>query len=151
MKWDGVTKGVNEESVTSNIRILQAKEVTGVTSWNITDVSGGTLASGTTYGYAGHLDNPDAPAADLNFGATKELYFTLVAGALQNNLFNAYYSSYMGEITDKDSRLVTAKIKLTEQDIYNLDFGRFIFFDGVLYRLQRILLQLKSYFQRHLW
>ena len=139
MKWDGVTKGTNEESVTSNIRIMQAKEVTGVTSWNITDVSGGTLASGTTYGYAGHLDNPDAPAADLNFGATKELYFTLVAGALQNNLFNAYYSSYMAEITDKDSRLVTAKIKLTEQDIYNLDFGRFIFFDGVLYRLQRIV------------
>jgi hypothetical protein len=139
MKWDGVTKGVNEESVTSNIRIMQAKEVTGVTSWNITDVSGGTLASGTTYGYAGHLDNPDAPAADLNFGSTKELYFTLVAGALQNNLFNTYYSSYMAEITDKDSRLVTAKIKLTEQDIYNLDFGRFIFFDGVLYRLQRIV------------
>ena len=139
MKWDGVTKGTNEESVTSNIRIMQVKEVTGVTSWNITDVSGGTLASGTTYGYAGHLDNPDAPAADLNFGATKELYFTLVAGALQNNLFNTYYSSYMAEITDKDSRLVTAKIKLTEQDIYNLDFGRFIFFDGVLYRLQRIV------------
>ena len=139
MKWDGVTKGVNEESVTSNIRIMQAKEVSGVTSWNITDVSGGTLASGTTYGYAGHLDNPDAPAADLNFGSTKELYFTLVAGALQNNLFNTYYSSYMAEITDKDSRLVTAKIKLTEQDIYNLDFGRFIFFDGVLYRLQRIV------------
>ena len=139
MKWDGKTKGVNEESVTSNIRIMQVKEVTGVTSWNITDVSGGTLASGTTYGYAGHLDNPDAPAADLNFGSTKELYFTLVAGALQNNLFNTYYSSYMAEITDKDSRLVTAKIKLTEQDIYNLDFGRFIFFDGVLYRLQRIV------------
>jgi len=138
MKWDGKTAGINEESVTSNIRIMQVKEVSGVTSWNILD-SGTTLASGTTYGYAGHLDNPDAPAADLNFGATKELYFTLVAGALQNNLFNTYYSSYMAEITDKDSRLVTAKIKLTEQDIYNLDFGRFIFFDGVLYRLQRIV------------
>jgi hypothetical protein len=138
MKWDGVTKGINEESVTSNIRIMQVKEVSGVTSWNILN-GATTLASGTTYGYAGHLDNPDAPAADLNFGSTKELYFTLVAGALQNNLFNTYYSSYMAEITDKDSRLVTAKIKLTEQDIYNLDFGRFIFFDGVLYRLQRIV------------
>jgi len=138
MKWDGKTAGTNEESVTSNIRIMQVKEVSGVTSWNILN-SGTTLASGTTYGYAGHLDNPDAPAADLNFGSTNELYFTLVAGALQNNLFNTYYSSYMAEITDKDSRLVTAKIKLTEQDIYNLDFGRFIFFDGVLYRLQRIV------------
>jgi hypothetical protein len=139
MKWDGKTKGVNEESISSNIRIMQVKEVTGVTSWNITDVSGGTLASGTTYGYAGHFDNPDAPNADINFGATNELYFTLVTGGLQNNMFNAYYSSYMAEITDKDSRLITAKIKLTEQDIYNIDFGRFIFFDGVLYRLQRIV------------
>jgi len=137
-KWDGVTKGTNEEAVSSNIRIMQCKAVSGVTSWNI--LNGATnLASGTTYGYAGHFDNPDAPNADLNFGATNELYFTLAAGGLQNNMFNAYYSPYMAEITDKDSRLVTAKIKLTEQDIYNLEFGKFIYVDGVLYRLQRII------------
>ena len=117
---------------------MQCKEVTGVTSWNI--LNGATnLSSGTTYGYAGHFDNPDAPNADLNFGATNELYFTLAAGGLQNNMFNAYYSPYMAEITDKDSRLVTAKIKLTEQDIYNLEFGKFIYVDGVLYRLQKII------------
>jgi len=137
-KWDGKTAGTNEESVTSNIRIMQCKQVTGITSWNI--LNGATnLSSGTTYGYAGHFDNPDAPNADLNFGATNELYFTLVAGGLQNNMFNAYYSPYMAEITDKDSRLVTAKIKLLEKDIYNLEFGKFIFVDGVLYRLQRII------------
>ena len=137
-KWDGVSKGVNEEAISSNIRIMQCKPVSGVTSWAIKD-SGTTLASQTTYGYAGHFDSPDAPNADLNFGATNELYFTLVTGGLQNNMFNAYYSPYMAEITDKDSRLVTAKIKLTEQDIYNLEFGKFIYVDGVLYRLQRII------------
>jgi hypothetical protein len=137
-KWDGVSKGVNEESVTSNIRIMQVKKITGVPSWIIKNDTTSLLTT-TQYGYAGHFDNPDAPNADLNFGATNELYFTLVAGGLQNNMFNAYYSPYMAEITDKDSRLVTAKIKLLEKDIYNLDFGKFIFVDGVLYRLQRII------------
>lgn len=137
-KWDGVSKGVNEESVTSNIRIMQVKKITGVPSWIIKNDTTSLLTT-TQYGYAGHFDNPDAPNADLNFGATNELYFTLAAGGLQNNMFNAYYSPYMAEITDKDSRLVTAKIKLTEQDIYNLEFGKFIYVDGVLYRLQRII------------
>ena len=137
-KWDGVSKGVNEESVTSNIRIMQVKKITGVPSWIIQNGATSLLTT-TQYGYAGHFDSPDAPNADLNFGATNELYFTLAAGGLQNNMFNAYYSSYMAEITDKDSRLVTAKIKLLEKDIYNLDFGKFIFVDGVLYRLQKII------------
>jgi len=132
-----------EQQVASNIRILQAKNISGKSNWFIqerTPTSVTNLSSAlTTYGYAGHLDNPDAPNSDLNFGATKELYFTLVAGALSNNLFNAYYSSYLAEITDKNSRLLTVKMKLTESDIYNLDFGRYILIDQVLYRLSKII------------
>jgi hypothetical protein len=132
-----------EQQVASNIRILQAKNISGKSNWfiqNRTPTTTTNLSSAlTTYGYAGHLDNPDAPNSDLNFGATKELYFTLVAGALSNNLFNAYYSSYLAEITDKDSRLLTVKMKLTESDIYNLDFGRYILIDHVLYRLSKII------------
>jgi hypothetical protein len=147
LKWDGTITGgqyVNEEQVGSNIRIMQVKKITGVEEWNMLNnypeatgnISGG--ANLTNYGYAGHLDDPDAPGADLNFGATQELYFNLATGALSNNMFNAYYSSYMAEITDKDSRLLTAKFKLTEKDIFNLDFGKFIWIDGVLYRLIKI-------------
>lgn len=145
-KWDGTTTD-KEEKVASNIRILQVKKITDVLGWDIladdpfidqtpSPISGGSNL--TAYGYAGHLDNPDAPNADLNFGATNELYFTLATGALSNNMFNAYYSSYMAEITDKDSRLLSAKFKLTEKDIFNLDFGRFIWVDGILYRLIKI-------------
>jgi hypothetical protein len=147
LKWDGTINGseyVNEEQVGSNIRILQVKKITDVAEWDILDgypeatgpISGGDNL--TVYGYAGHLDDPDAPNVDLNFGATQELYFNLATGALSNNMFNAYYSSYMAEITDKDSRLLTAKFKLTEKDIFNLDFGKFIWIDGVLYRLIKI-------------
>lgn len=136
-KWNGATVGTNEEKVNSIIRIMQAKRITEVSSWDITDATGGT--GNTVYPYAGHFDDPDAPNSDLNFGATNEIFFNLTSGALGNNLFNIYYSPYMAEITDKDSRLVTAKFKLNDVDIFNLDFRRFIWLDGVLYRLSKIV------------
>lgn len=134
-KSDNNTK---EDQIEHVVRIMQIKLVTGVASWDIKDgVS--VLGSNTQYLYAGHFDDPDAPNADLNFGATKELYFALAAGNLSNNLFNAYYSPYLSEITDKDSRLLTAQFKLTDLDIYNLDFAKFIYIDGALYRLSKII------------
>lgn len=127
-----------EERIDHVIRIMQAKKVTGVASWLIMN-SGATLSTNTNYPYAGHLDDPDAPDADICFGVPREIFFTLVSGNLSNNLFNAYYSSYMAEITDKDSRLLQVMVKLTETDIYNIDFSKFIFIDGGIYRLQRVL------------
>ena len=133
-----------EENIESVVRIMQIKLIEDVQSWKILNTN--TLTNTTTildtrtnYLYAGHFDNPDVPNADLNFGATKELYFTLVSGALSNNVFNSFYSSYMAEITDKDSRLLTCKMLLHEKDIFNLDFGRFIWIDGILYRLIKIV------------
>ena len=127
-----------EEQVDSNIRIMQGKKITGVSSWDILNgVS--VLGSYTDYPYAGHLDDPDAPNADINFGVPSELYFTLATGNLTNNLFNTYYSPYMAEIVDKDSRLVTCYVKLNEIDIFNLDFSKFIYIDGGLYRLIKVV------------
>lgn len=127
-----------EERIDHVVRIMQAKKITGVTSWDIMN-SGTVLSSHTVYPYAGHLDDPDAPDADICFGVPKELQFALVSGNLSNNLFNAYYSSFMAEITDKDSRLLSGLIKLTETDIYNLDFSKFIYIDGGIYRLQKLI------------
>ena len=123
---------------------MQAKKITSRTSWKIysnarifnVPVSYGTY---TDYGYAGHLDDPFNPASDLNFGIPEQLNFVLTTGTLSNNLFNTYYSPYFAEITDKDSRLVTCKMKLTERDINTLDFTKFIWIDGVLYRLYKIV------------
>jgi len=127
-----------EEGQDSIIRILQAKKITGVTSWNIMN-GASVVASTTNYGYAGHLDDPDAPNVDLNFGVPEELFLTLVSGNLSNNLFNAYYSPYFAEITDKDSRLLTAKFHLSDLDIFNLDFSTFKRIDGGLYRLAKVI------------
>jgi hypothetical protein len=126
-----------EENVDSVIRIMQSKKVTAVNNWNIKN--GVTvLATYSDYGYAGHLDDPDNPTNDLNFGATNELFFILTTGNLSNTQFNIYWSSYMAEITDKDSKMLIASFYLTPKDIFELDFSKYIFVDGVLFRLNKI-------------
>ena len=131
---------LTEEMIEHNIRIMQAKKITGRTSWDIRgQYVDEVLTSTTAYGYAGHLDDPFTAGSDLNFGVPKEINFTLASGLLSNNLYNTYYSPYFAEITDKDSRLITCKMKLTERDINTLDFTKFIWMDGVLYRLYKIV------------
>lgn len=140
-KQTGNPPTITEEKIDSNIRILQAKKVTGVTIWSIKNGSepgSPVLNTLTRYGYAGHLDDPDIPATDINFGAPKELFFILNAGSLSNNQFNVYWSGYMREITDKDSKLVTAWFKLDTKDILNLDFSKYVYVDGITFRLNAI-------------
>lgn len=128
----------NVEDVTEHvIRILQAKKVTGVSSYAVKNGST-TLANLTTYGYAGHLDDPDDPQADLNFGIPGELYFELATAYPTANIFNAYWSEYIAEITNKDSKLLTAYVYLKVKDIYSLDFSKLIMIDGALWRLNNI-------------
>jgi hypothetical protein len=116
---------------------MQAKKITGVTSYNVKNGST-TLVSLTTYGYAGHLDDPNNPGADLNFGVPNELYFELNTDYPTANLFNAYWSEYVAEITDKDSKLLTAFVYLKAKDIYSLDFSKLIMIDGALWRLNNV-------------
>jgi hypothetical protein len=131
-KSDNNTK---EDRMDFVIRILQAKKITGRTSWTITN--GASLGSQTTYGYAGHLDDPFTPTNDINFGAPKELYFT-ASTYPTTNLFNAYYSDYMAEITDKDSKLLKCEALLNIADIQNLDFSKLIMIDNQLFRLNKV-------------
>lgn len=128
-----------ESPIDTNIRILQTKKITGVAAWDIENATVDMLSNITVYGYGGHYDDPDAPANDIQFGVPRELFFTLATGAINVTQFNVYWSSYMAEITDKDSKLLTAWFKLTNSDIYNLDFGMFIYIDGSYFRLNKII------------
>jgi hypothetical protein len=135
----------SEDPMDSVIRILQAQKITNRVSWNMLN-AGATLATYNDYGYAGHLYFDTAsftqtnlnPTSDINFGAPAEIYFR-VQQYTSANLFNSYWSEYIAEITDKDSKLLTAQIKLNDADIYNLDFGKLLYIDGSLWRLNRIL------------
>ena len=126
-----------EDKMDSIIRILQAKKVTGRATWAIKN-GATTVASYTAYGYAGHVDDPLNPVNDINWGSPKELYFNTTSYTTAN-LFNGYWSEYIAEITDKDSKLLTCSVKLNEVDIYNLDFSKLIYIDGSLWRLNKVL------------
>lgn len=126
-----------EDPMDSVIRVLMAKKMTGVTQWKIQNDGGGTLATITTYGYAGHLDDPTNPTVDINFGAPKELQFP-ASTYPTNNLFNTYHLPYILEITDMESKLLTCRVYLNALDIYNLDFSKYIWINGVLFRLNKV-------------
>lgn len=127
-----------EQTMDCVIRILQSKKITGVASWDILNVAT-VLGSYTDYGYAGNYDDPDAPANDIHFGVPRELFFDLLTGAINVHQFNVYWSSYMAEITDKDSKLLTAFFKLTNKDIFSLDFSKLVYVDGSYWRLNKII------------
>ena len=129
-----------EDRMDSIIRIGMVKKKTGVANWRIQKQDGSGNWSGVlnAYGYFGHLDDPTTPAIDINFGAPLEIYFTN-SSYPSDNLFNTYYSGYMAEITDKDSRLITGMFYLNDLDIYNLDFKKFIYLDGGVYKISRII------------
>jgi hypothetical protein len=124
--------------IAHNIRIMQTMFIEDVAEFNIVN-NDESLGTSTTYMYAGHLNDPAVPSIDINWGATNQLYFEYSGdGSLQGNLFNAFYSPYLAEITDKDSRLLTVEMRLNEIDIFQLDFSRLIYIDGVVFRLMKI-------------
>jgi hypothetical protein len=127
---------VSEDAMDSIIRIMQVKKLTGKASWSIKNGST-TLASYTSYGYAGHLDDPDNPTNDINFGVPKELQIS-VSTYPTTNVFNAYHSEYIAEITDKNSKILTCSALLNTIDILTLDFSKYIWIDGVLFRLNKV-------------
>jgi len=45
---------------------------------------------------------------------------------------------YILEITDIESKLLSCKMYLNTLDIYNLDFSKYIWINGVLFRLNKV-------------
>ena len=125
-----------EDKMESIIRIMQTKKITGVSSWKIMNTTS-TLGTYTSYGYAGHLDDPINSNTDINFGAPKEVQFT-PANFTEFNLFADFHSPYLAEITNKDSKLLTCFGLLDIVDIFNLDFSKYVYIDGVLFRLNKV-------------
>lgn len=98
----------------------------------------------STYPYAGHWDNPLTPTLDINFGLVLELYYQSngFTGTLQvtnANLYNLYHRNYINEVTDKDSKVMTALFYLEPTDINTLDFRDQIVIDNAYWRLNKVM------------
>lgn len=102
-----------------------------------------TFTSFTSIPFISHIDNPYAPTFDLAFGMPKNLYFKVFDGAAyadydNNNLFNNYWLNYILETTSKESLQVEVPVILDPVDIYQLDFRKPIYIDGILFRLLEV-------------
>lgn len=91
----------------------------------------------TQYLYAGHVDNPVLPTLDLSFGTPNEIYYT-TSYYTDNNIYNKYLKSFVDQITDKNSKIVTAYFYLTPYDIQNIDFRNKFYFDNQYFYLNKI-------------
>jgi len=139
IKYDD-TNGVQRTE--SNIRILQWGGMLSTDqSWNHTN-DAGTATSYSTYPYAGMYDDPYTPTEILEFGLTNEIYysngFNRVITFTNNGLFNKYYSKFIQEITDTNSKIVTGYFYLSPSDIKNLSFSSQYYFEGQYFRLSKI-------------
>jgi hypothetical protein len=90
-----------------------------------------------------HIDNPYAPTFDLAFGMPKNLYFKVFDGDKykdydNTNLFNTYWRNYLIETTSKESLQIEIPVILDPVDIYQLDFRKPIYIEGILFRLLEV-------------
>ncbi len=133
-----MAKGPSFAATTTNIRLLfyGMRGVESGQQWNLTDGISITIPL-LFYPYAGHLDNVFGPTIDLNFGYPDEVYYSFSTWT-NNNLYNKFYSDFIFEITNKNSKVITAQIKLDPYDIFDLDFRRLYLIDGHYLRLNKI-------------
>jgi hypothetical protein len=131
------------EPFAQKIRILSHNGKIDIAPNNIGLFKKFNTPTGTSYTYypqALHLDDAQAPTMDLLFGIPNQVGWKFDNPAIYttNNLYNKYWSQYISEITDKDSKIVKMWLYLTPQDIRNLDFSAKYFIDNSYYRLNKI-------------
>jgi hypothetical protein len=108
-------------------------------SWHIFETLPTTYTK-TQYPYAGHLDDPYTPTLDLCFGVPRGVYYDVAFGSTldksytNNNLYNAYWSQYISEVTDADSKLITCYLNLADK-FMDLSFRRQYYIAEAYYRL----------------
>lgn len=130
----------NPQFTKHNIRILYwGGTKSTVVQWNLKSVSGASLATLSTFPYAGHLDDPDYPSIDISFGVPRELFYTFnPAIYTNNNLFNRFYKNFIDEITDENSKIVKGKFYLNPYDLQSFDFRDSVYVDNAYWRVNKI-------------
>lgn len=127
---------------------LQNPLTTYTTGWEIlSSITSNQAISATSgvpfsyYPYAGTVDSPQDPYHDINWfnmEAGDFVYWNLARWA-NANLYNEFWSNMINEISDPASKVIRAKIRLTPQDIHDLDFRKVYVLDGNWLRLQKVI------------
>jgi len=132
----------NSIDSTSKLRLLVAGGLSasmGTNYFHYADPDG-TYHYFDSYAYVGHYDNIAAPTFDVNFTTPIQLFYKTGYSTTQtsNNIYNLYHKKGIEEITNKDSKLVTFYVKLTDVEVNKLSFRNSYFIDKQYYRLYEI-------------
>ena len=73
----------------------------------------------------------------MNYGQTVGLYYEETT-VTNDNLYSVYWKNFISEISDKDSRIVTATFYLTPDDIANFRFNDNIYIDDQYFKVNKI-------------
>jgi hypothetical protein len=135
-----IYKEQNGSNIVPNIRLLYAGGVKPTTAtWTFKQDS---LAdqSMSNYGYCGHVDDPQNPTYDLNFGILKETYYNYINSKFtNNNLYNRYHKNFIQNVTSKNSKVMTAYLWLSPLDIKLFSFRKKYFIDNAYYIVNKII------------
>jgi len=100
------------------------------------------------YPYAGHIYEPfnQASTRDINFesklslnGIWQAMFVPQPINEItQDNLYNRYWSRYIEELNNDDSRMLSGYFKLQSKDLESFQFNDKIFVDGSMFRVHKI-------------
>lgn len=135
--------GTAVKPVKHNIRILMYNgAVTNAVTWNYVAPSSDALGAATlamsTYPQAAMVNSPLLPTVSIEFGIPNQVFYNTYSYTT-NTLFNKYYSRFINEITDRDSKIVTASFRLTARDIAEFDFRDTFFIRDAYYYVNKII------------
>jgi len=126
------------KQITAKPRLIYYGGLRNCNTWNFLANGGSTPQ--TQYPYSGHLDDPFNSTVDLNFGVVSEIMYTApYIIYTNNNVYNKYHKQFIDEITDVNSKIVTAYFWLTPSDILKLSFRKNYFLDNAYFRLNKII------------
>ena len=148
--WDleGGTASGTVKQLNTGYRLAQYNSIAqGTTSWFYQTGVSGSFATGeyvANVPFVSHIDNPYAPTEDLAFGIPRQVFYNAVNASgtpityTNNNLYNKYWLNYITETTSKEALQLELTAVLNCVDIYQLDFRKPIYYNGIRWRLLEI-------------
>jgi hypothetical protein len=148
--WDleGSTASGTVKQLNTGYRLAQYNSIAqGTKSWFYQTGVSGSFATGeyvANVPFVSHIDNPYAPTEDLAFGIPRQVFYNAVNASgtpityTNNNLYNKYWLNYITETTSKEALQLELTMVLNCVDIYQLDFRKPIYYNGIRWRLLEI-------------
>jgi hypothetical protein len=148
--WDleGSTASGTVKQLNTGYRLAQYNSIAqGTKSWFYQTGVSGSFATGeyvANVPFVSHIDNPYAPTEDLAFGIPRQVFYNAVNASgtpityTNNNLYNKYWLNYITETTSKEALQLELTVVLNCVDIYQLDFRKPIYYNGIRWRLLEI-------------